>query len=127
MIIFFRKEILNRIIELQRNSGSDMIVDRPLQSPPSYQEATRSDEEQSNVSVPLEQPFSYSQLSAMLNDLRIDIEQSSTATVLVSCDNSQVFFIPANGQVTSPSERSNVKIFMLEGKFKKYITFLSDP
>ncbi|XP_025409408.1 protein spartin [Sipha flava] len=110
-----KKEILNRIVELQRTSGSDMVVDRPLQSPPSYQEATRSDEEQSNVSVTLEQPISYGQLSAMLNDLRIDIEQSSTATVLISCDNSQVFFIPANGQVTSPSERSNVKIFMLEG------------
>lgn len=96
-----------------------MVVNRPLQSPPSYQEATRSDEEQSNVSGTLEPPISYSQLSAMLSDLRVDIEQSSTATVLINCNNSQVFFIPANGQVTSPSERSNVKIFMLEGKLIK--------
>lgn len=105
-----------------------MVVDRPLQSPPSYQEATRSDEEQSNVSVTMEPPISYNQLSAMLNDLRMDIEQSSTASVLFNCDNSQVFFIPANGQVTSPSERSNVKIFMLEGKFiqiiLKYLTHI---
>ncbi|XP_001944400.1 protein spartin [Acyrthosiphon pisum] len=108
-----KKEILNRIVELQRDSGSNMAVDcRPMQSPPSYQEATRSDEEQSYISEP---PVSYNQLSAMLNDLRVDIEQSSMAILLVSCDNSQVFFIAADGQVTSPSEKSNVKIFMLEG------------
>lgn len=93
-----------------------MIADRPLQSPPSYQEAIRSNEEQSNVSETFEPTVSYQQLSAMLNDLRIDIEQSSTAIVLISCDNSQVFFILSNGQVTSPSKKSNVKIFMLEGK-----------
>lgn len=113
--IYFRKEILNRIVELQRDSGSNMSVERPLQSPPSYQEVLRSDEEQSNMSVSSEPQVSFSQLSSMLNDLRVDIEQSSTATILVSCDNSQVFFIPANGQVTSPSESSNVKIFQLEG------------
>lgn len=95
-----------------------MIGERPLQSPPSYEEATRSDEGRSVISEPLDQEptaVSFNQLSAMLNDLRIDIEQSSTAIVLFSCDNSQVFFIPDNGQVTSPSERSNIKIFMLEG------------
>ncbi|XP_015373072.1 PREDICTED: protein spartin [Diuraphis noxia] len=110
-----KKEILNHIVELQRDSGSNMAVDsRPLQSPPSYQEATRSDEEQSHISE-TELPVSYNQLSAMLADLRVDIEQSSMATLLVSCDDSQVFFIASDGQVTSPSEKSNVKIFMLEG------------
>jgi len=117
----FRKEILNRIVELQRDSGSNMAVDcRPLQSPPSYQEATRSDEEQSNNSE-TELSVSYNQLSAMLNDLRVDIEQSSTAILLFSCDNSQVFFIAADGQVTSPSEKSNVKIFMLEGNYNQIL------
>lgn len=113
--IYFRKEILNCIVELQRESGSNMTVERPLQSPPSYQEVLRSDEEQSNMSESLEPQVSFSQLSSMLNDLRVDIEHSSAATVLFCCDNSQVFFIPANGQVTSPSESSNVKIFQLEG------------
>lgn len=95
-----------------------MAVDcRPVQSPPSYQEATRSDEEQSCTSEILEPSVSYNQLSAMLSDLRVDIEQSSMAILLVSCDNSQVFFIADNGQVTSPSEKSNVKIFMLEGNY----------
>lgn len=116
MDVDFRKEIMNRIIELQRASGSNMVVDRPLESPPSYQETMRSDEERSMISETFEPPVSFNQLSAMLNDLRIDIEQSSTAVVLISCDKSQVFFISANGQVTSPSERSHVKIFMLEGK-----------
>ncbi|KAF0767366.1 protein spartin [Aphis craccivora] len=111
-----KKEILNRILQLQRDSGSNMAVEcRPVQSPPSYQEATRSDEEQSSASETLEPPVSYNQLSAMLSDLRMDIEQSSMAILLVSCDNSQVFFIADDGQVTSPSEKSNVKIFMLEG------------
>lgn len=96
-----------------------MAVERPLQSPPSYQEATRSDEERSIVSEASEP--SYNQLLSMLNDLRTDIEQSSTAIVLFSCENSQLFFIPASGQVTSPSERSNVKIFMLEGNYKNII------
>jgi len=96
-----------------------MVVERPLQSPPSYQEATRSDAGQSFTSETSEPQVSYSQLSAMLNNLRIDIEQSSTAIVLVSCEKAQVFFIPANGQVTSPSQRSSVKIFMLEGKIYK--------
>lgn len=114
--IYFRKEILNRIVELQRDTGSNMVVNRPLQSPPSYQEATRSDEEQSFKSETSEPQILYGQLSEMLNNLRIDIEQSSTAIVLVSCEKSQVFFITANGQVTSPSERSSVKIFVLEGK-----------
>lgn len=110
-----KKEILNRIVELQRVSGSNMAIDcRPAQSPPSYQEATRSDEEHSYVSE-TEPSVSYNQLSAMLNDLRIDIEQSSMAYLLVSCDDSQVFFIAADGQVTSPSEKSKIKIFMLEG------------
>jgi len=116
--VCFRKEILNRIVELQRDSGSNMAVDcRPMQSPPSYQEATRSDEEQSNISETLDPPVSYNQLSAMLSDLRVDIEQSSMAILLISCDNSQVFFIANDGQVTSPSEKSNVKIFMLEGNY----------
>lgn len=96
-----------------------MILERPHESPPSYEEATRSDDGRSNVSEMPEPPVSYSQLSSMLADLRIDIEQSSSAIVLFSCNNSQVFFIPANGQVTSPSEGSNVKIFMLECNFKK--------
>lgn len=108
---------MNRIIELQRASDStNIIVDRPVESPPSYQETMRSDEERSNISETSEPLVSYNRLSEMLNDLRLDIEQSSTAVILFSCDKSQVFFIPANGQVTSPSERSNVKIFMLEGK-----------
>lgn len=93
-----------------------MNIDRPLQSPPSYQEATSSDV-QSTISETLEPLISYQQLSAMLNDLRIDIERSSIAIVLISCDNSQVFFILPNGQVTSPSKKSNVKIFKLEGKY----------
>lgn len=97
-----------------------MIVDRPLQSPPSYQEATQSDEDQSFKSDTSEPQISYSQLSKMLSNLRIDIEQSSTAIILVSCEKSQVFFISANGQVTSPSERSSVKIFMLEGIYIIY-------
>jgi len=109
---------------LQRGSGSNIVGDcRPMQSPPSYQEATRSDEEQSCTSETLEPPVSYNQLSAMLNDLRLDIEQSSMALLLVSFDNSQVFFIAADGQVTSPSEKSNVKIFMLEGN--NIITYYS--
>lgn len=119
--MYFRKEILNRIIDLQRDNGSNIAVERPLESPPSYQEATRSDEEHSNISETLEPPVSFNQLSSMLNDLRIDIEQSSTAITLFSCDNSQVFFIPEDGQVTSPSERSNVKIFMLEGNYIYYL------
>lgn len=117
--MFCRKEILNRIVELQSGSNSNMSVERPLQSPPSYQEATRSDEERSSIFETSEPPVSYNQLSSMLNELRTDIEHSSTAIVLFSCDNSQVFFIPDSGQVTSPSERSNVKIFMLEGNYKK--------
>lgn len=117
LAICFRKEIFNRIAQLQRDSGSNMILERPHESPPSYEEATRSDDERSNISEMPEPPVSYSQLSSMLADLRIDIEQSSSAIVLFSCNNSQVFFIPANGQVTSPSEGSNVKIFMLEGNF----------
>lgn len=114
--IYFRKEILNRIVELQRNSGSnDMAVERPLQSPPSYQEATScSGDDQSNISEPDGQ-VSFSQLSEMLRDLRVDIDQSSEAIVLISCERAQVFFISANGQVTSPSMGSNLKIFMLEG------------
>lgn len=108
---------MNRIVELQRESGSDMVVNRPLQSPPSYQEATRSDEEQTFKSETSEPQISYGQLSEMLSNLRIDIEQSSTAIILVSCEKSQVYFISANGQVTSPTERSSVKIFMLEGKY----------
>lgn len=103
---------------MQRDSGSNMVLERPPQSPPSYEEATRSDDEQSNISETLEPPVSYSRLSAMLADLRIDIEQSSTAIVLFSCSKAQVFFISANGQVTSPSERSDVKVFMLEGNKK---------
>lgn len=118
-IIYFRKEIFNRIAQLQRDSGSNMILERPYQSPPSYEEATKSDDERSNISEIPETSVSYNQLSSMLADLRVDIEQSSSAIVLFSCNNSQVFFIPANGQVTSPSERSNVKIFMLEGNLKK--------
>ncbi|VVC29140.1 Hypothetical protein CINCED_3A013468 [Cinara cedri] len=52
----------------------------------------------------------------MLRDLRVDIEQSSTAVTLISSDKAQVFFISDNGQVTSPTDvGSNVKIFMLEG------------
>lgn len=114
--ICFRKEIFNRIVQLQRDSGSNMVLERPVQSPPSYEEATRTDDERSVISETLEPPpVSYNQLSAMLADLRVDIEQSSTAIVLFTCNNSQIFFIAANGQVTSPSERSNVKIFMLEG------------
>lgn len=94
-----------------------MVVERPLQSPPSYQEAMCSDGGQSSTSETSEVPeVSFSQLSAMLNNLRVDIEQSSTAVVLVSCEKAQVFFIPVDGQVTSPSQRSSVKIFMLEGK-----------
>lgn len=95
-----------------------MILERPLQSPPSYEEATRSDDERSNISELPEPPVSYSQLSSMLADLRLDIEQSSTAIVIFSCNDAQIFFIPANGQITSPSERSNVKIFMLEGNLE---------
>jgi len=117
--MFYRKEILNRIVELQSGSTSNMSVERPLHSPPSYQEATRSDEERSSIFETPEPSVSYNQLSSMLNDLRTDIERSSTAVVLFSCNNSQIFFIPASGQVTSPSERSNVKIFMLEGNYKE--------
>lgn len=92
-----------------------MVVDRPLQSPPSYEEATCSNEEQSIVSG-TEPSISYQQLSAMLNDLRIDIEQSSATLVLLNCDHAQLFFILSNGQVTSPSQKSSLKIFKLEGK-----------
>lgn len=103
---------------MQRNSGSNVAVDcRPMHSPPSYQEATRTDEEQSYTSQTLESPVPYSQLSAMLSDLRVDIERSSMAILLVSCDNSQIYFIAADGQVTSPSEKSVVKIFLLEGNY----------
>lgn len=114
--VYFRKEILNRIVELQRDCGTTMVIERPLQSPPSYQEATScSGDEQSNI-LATEPQVSFNQLSEMLRELRVDIEQSSTAIVLISCDRAQVFFISDNGQVTTPSNiGSNVKIFMLEG------------
>ncbi|XP_050422772.1 protein spartin isoform X2 [Adelges cooleyi] len=117
-----KKEILNKVMELQRASGSAMVVERPIESPPSYQETIRSDEERSlasdlqqDIDVP-EPPVSYSQLTSMLTDLQTDIEHQSMATVIFSCNESQVFFIPANGQVTSPSEKSIIKIFMIEGE-----------
>lgn len=91
-----------------------MVIERPLQSPPSYQEATSCfNDDQSNISE-TEPQVSFSQLSEMLRDLRVDIEQSSTAIVLISCERAQVFFISDNGQVTSPSTISNLKIFILE-------------
>jgi len=93
-----------------------MAVERPLQSPPSYEEATCSDEGQSVTSETSVPQVSFSQLSAMMNNLHMNIEQSSTAIVLLSCEKAQVFYIPTDGQVTSPSPSSNVKIFMLEGK-----------
>lgn len=124
MLIYFnRKEILNKIVELQRDNGSTMYVDRPIQSPPSYQETILSDEERSNTKEcdnntnVLETSVSYNQLSTMLNELRRDLERNCPTALLFNCSDSQIFFIPIDGQVSSPLEKSTVKIFMLDGNF----------
>ncbi|KAL3279737.1 hypothetical protein HHI36_017245 [Cryptolaemus montrouzieri] len=105
-----RAEVLMRINTLQPT-----LPPRPnLESPPSYEEAMSS----SGSSIDGRTPIlnTYSELAAALEDINIDPSMNMYSEVIYSHDGVKLYFISANGSVSSFSEPETLSIVLTKGE-----------
>lgn len=101
-----RAEVLLRINSIQ--STSTFENDIPEESPPSYEEAISSSED--------EVPRTYKDLATALNDLTVDPNRRRVMEdIIYSYEGVRLYFISPNGEVLSTQEPQPLRISLVQG------------
>lgn len=110
-----RAEVLTRISCIQRSSN--FVPEVPPEDPPSYEEAIAS------ASSDEEVPMTYRELATALQDLSISTDQSMSEELIYIHDNVRLYFISPNGEVLSTQLPETLRIALVQGKLKWFLSF----
>lgn len=111
-----RGEVLTRISCIQRSSG--FVPEVIPEDPPSYEEAIAS------ASSDEEVPMTYRDLATALQDISFSPNQRMSEELIYMHDNVRLYFISPNGEVLSTQLPETLRILLVQGKFKCFLSHL---